>query len=177
MDADSFWQLIDRARAEAGLSGDATADRAIDLLAAMPTEEIVTAHQLLWDQLAQSYVAPLWAAAYIINGGCSDDMFEYFRGWLITQGRDALERALTDPDSLADVSAVQAAAAARDDLECELTLAIARIAFRRATGQELPVDTWRGSYPSLGGDFWFDFEDGDRLNQKLPKLAALHART
>ena len=32
---------------------------------------------------ANSYQSNLWAVAYIINGGCSDDGFDYFRGWLI----------------------------------------------------------------------------------------------
>jgi hypothetical protein len=36
-----------------------------------------------------------------MNGGCSDDGFEYFRAWLLAQGRDTFEKALEDPDTLA----------------------------------------------------------------------------
>jgi len=32
--------------------------------------------------------------------GCSDDGFEYFRCWLISQGKDVFENALRNPDSL-----------------------------------------------------------------------------
>jgi hypothetical protein len=56
-----------------------------------------------------SYLGSLWAAAYRINGDCSDDGFDYFRDWLITQGRDMFEAAVADPDALADNSPVRAA--------------------------------------------------------------------
>lgn len=43
----------------------------------------------------------LWGAAYILNGGCSEDSFLYFRLWLIAQGRDVFTKAVADPESLA----------------------------------------------------------------------------
>jgi hypothetical protein len=49
--------------------------------------------------LAASYRTVLWAAACLINGGYSDDGFEYFRGWLIVQGRDVFERSDTGQPS------------------------------------------------------------------------------
>jgi hypothetical protein len=174
MDTDGFWHLIDRAREQADGDAHVVATKATDLLAAMRPEEIIAAQQLLWDQLAVSYTAPLWAAAYVINGGCSDDGFDYFRGWLVTQGRDVFDQALADPDSLADHPAVQAGAAEWEGLECELTLGIAYTAYQRATGKPLPQGAWHINYPALGGDFWFDFQDSDRLGRKLPRLTALH---
>jgi hypothetical protein len=36
----------------------------------------------------QVYGWPLWGPAYIMNGGCSDDGFDYFLGWLVGQGRE-----------------------------------------------------------------------------------------
>jgi hypothetical protein len=174
MDTDGFWQLIDRAREESRDDAKVVAMRTTDLLAEMPPEEIIAAQQLLWDQLAISYTAPLWAAAYMINGGCSDDGFEYFRGWLVTQGREVFERTLADPDTLAEHPQVRAAAVEREEFECERTLGIAYDAYQRATGEPMPQNAWTISYPALGGDFWFDFEDSDRLARKLPRLAALH---
>lgn len=50
----------------------------------------------------KAYSWPLWAAAYIINGGCSDDAFMDFRASLISRGRQAFDRAISDPESLAD---------------------------------------------------------------------------
>ena len=52
--------------------------------------------------VAQAHRWDLGAAAYLMRGGYSDDGFDYFRGWLIAQGRSRRERALADPDSLAD---------------------------------------------------------------------------
>lgn len=49
-----------------------------------------------WDD---SYRWDLWGAAYIINGGASDDGFDYFRGWLLTQGFQQWERARRHPDT------------------------------------------------------------------------------
>ena len=49
----------------------------------------------------ESYRWDLWSAAYLANGGCSGDGFDYFRGWLIGQGRTAYETVLADPDALA----------------------------------------------------------------------------
>jgi hypothetical protein len=39
----------------------------------------------------------------VINGGCSDDCFDYFRAYLISHGREVFEAAIADPDSLASV--------------------------------------------------------------------------
>lgn len=38
--------------------------------------------------LAKTYSYRLWEPAYALNGGCSDDGFEYFRTWLIGQGKN-----------------------------------------------------------------------------------------
>ena len=45
----------------------------------------------------------LWAVAYIVLGGCSDDGFDYFRFWLIAQGRKVFYNALENADTLCDV--------------------------------------------------------------------------
>lgn len=51
----------------------------------------------------EAYRWDLWAAAYIIGGGCSDDGFMDFRATLISHGREIYEQALEDPESLADL--------------------------------------------------------------------------
>ena len=40
-----------------------------------------------------------------MNGGASDDGFEYFQRWLISRGRQIYEAALADPESLAGSTA------------------------------------------------------------------------
>ena len=46
--------------------------------------------------MQKSYLSSLWAAAYILMDGCSDDTFDYFRGWLIAQGKETFEKVLDD---------------------------------------------------------------------------------
>ena len=76
--------------------------------------------------LAASYREDLWGAAYLINGGASDDGFEYFRGWLMTQGRAVFARAVADPDSLAELPAVPAAALTGEEFEARADVAVRR---------------------------------------------------
>ncbi|MFC9293106.1 DUF4240 domain-containing protein [Streptomyces sp. NPDC057011] len=171
MDKQTFWKLIETARA--AVADDRVAERAAQLLADRPEAEIAEAQQVVWDLLAESYRSPLWAAAYVINGGCSDDGFDYFRGWLLTQGRAAFETALADPDSLADLPAVREAAVEGLELADEEALSIAWSAYESATGRELPADSFTIRYPPLDPAWDFDFDDTEETAARLPRLSAL----
>ncbi|MFE7632623.1 DUF4240 domain-containing protein [Kitasatospora sp. NPDC057518] len=177
MDTQQFWNLIEEARSRVPDpdNGHAVAIRAGALLALRPAGEIVAAEQVLRNLMADSYRAPLWGAAYLINGGCSDDGFDYFRGWLITQGRTTFDSVITDPDRLAALPAVQAYAADGIDIECEEALSIAWRAYREATGEDLPDEALTVPYPPLDPAWNFDFGDGDQLSRRLPRLAALYS--
>ncbi|MCP9988995.1 DUF4240 domain-containing protein [Streptomyces sudanensis] len=175
MDREQFWRLVEAARGQAPDPDDAEdiARRASARLAAYPAGEIVAAQQALWDLMADSYTSPLWAAAYMINGGCSDDGFDYFRGWLITQGRKTFERAVADPESLAELPAVRAAAAEGSELVCERTLGVVWDAHIAATGEHLPGGAFTIRYPKLDPAWDFDFDDHGETARRLPRLAAL----
>ncbi|MET9411596.1 DUF4240 domain-containing protein [Streptomyces sp. NPDC002935] len=176
MDKERFWELIAAARDRAitPQESEAIAREATSLLAARPVEEIVAAEQVLWDLMVESYTNPLWAAAYTANGGCSDDGFDYFRGWLIAQGREVFERVVADPDALAKLPTVQAAAAAGIDLEGEDMLVIAWNAHITATGDQLPPEAPTIRYPQLDPAWNFDFSDSDEMARRLPRLTALY---
>ena len=62
------------------------------------------------------------AVHYVINGGCSDDGFDYFRGWLIAQGKSVFMKALENPDSLAKLDEI-------DEAECEYIMSVAGSAY------------------------------------------------
>lgn len=94
MDADEFWALIERAPSPEALHAE---------LAALPEDELVAFERMHAEAFVRSYDWGLWGAAYLIDGGCSDDDFDYFRAYLISRGRSVYEQALADPDSLADV--------------------------------------------------------------------------
>jgi len=47
-----------------------------------------------------AYRNDLWAVAYVVMGGCSDDCFMDFRKWLVMRGKSVYHAALQNPDSL-----------------------------------------------------------------------------
>jgi len=175
MDMQQFWKLIEDARRQVPdpADGEEVAARAAALLSAYPREEIVAAGHALRELMAMSYRTPLWAAAYVINGGCSDDGFDYFRGWLIVQGREVFEHVVADPDALADLPVIRAQASGAAYLECEDTLYIASKAHRAATGEELPPHRFPIRYRELDPAWDFDFDDRTGMKRRLPRLAAL----
>src|SRR4051812_24171054 len=110
MKTDDFWAVIERATADRPASPGDVAKRAVAELAARDPAEIVDWDRHLSKVMAASGKEDLWAAAYLINGGCSDDGFDNFRGWLIAHGRAAVAGAVREPDSLAEMAVVRAAA-------------------------------------------------------------------
>lgn len=172
MDSTEIWDLIETARDEADDPGDAdsVAECLVRTLADRDPEVIEAFDVALAGLVAESYTTELWAAAYLINGGASDDGFDYFRGWLIAQGRDIFEAAVADPDSLADVPAVRAAMAEGDELECEAMLGVAWDAYSAATEDDLP-DAGKRALPELA-PMW-DFDDEQAMSERLPRLTAL----
>ncbi|MEM9431422.1 MAG: DUF4240 domain-containing protein [Pseudomonadota bacterium] len=53
--------------------------------------------------IGEAYRTDIWALAYLLCDGCSDDSFAAFRCWLVLQGRDVFEATLHDPDGF-DIS-------------------------------------------------------------------------
>jgi hypothetical protein len=104
MPSEDFWRIIARA-AESAHDPDAHVDALRMALRALSLEEIMSFEAAFRRHLNQAYTWDLWGAAYVINGGCSDDGFEYFRRWLVSRGRDVYEAALADPESLAQLDA------------------------------------------------------------------------
>ena len=129
MDVTRFWEIIDAAR-EKGEGWEEMYQPLVDSLTALEVPEIMLWKQIFDEYQQLSYKNKLWAAAYLINGGCSDDGFDYFRGWLTAQGKDVFLGALADPDSLADVDACE------EDVEFEDMLGVAADAYFQKTGVE-----------------------------------------
>jgi hypothetical protein len=157
MDTNKFWDLIETAR-EGSADGSETAARLKGLLDRLPPDEVLAFQQEIWQRLNESYRWDLWAVAYIVNGGCSDDGFEYFRGWLISQGRQYFEAALDHAPNAADH-------AEPDANECEDILYLASAIYQAKTGRR-PARTGFQQSSEPAGVQW----DEDQLPELYPGL-------
>src|SRR5205807_9971881 len=109
----------------------------------------------------------LWGAAYLINGGCSDDGFDYFRAWLISRGRTVYEAAIKDPDSLAGLTDPE-----RDDYEFEELWSVGLEVYKELTGEDMPPVHTR--WPAKPRGRRWNFDDDEELSRKLPALAEMY---
>ena len=148
------------------------AKRAVAELATRDPEEIVAWGRHLDKVMAASGKEDLWAAAYLINGGCSDEGFDHFRGWLIAHGRDVVARrgagagfagrAAGGAGRRVDRRGVRGRGGAvhrRRGLHAGHRLRAAGVGCRRATRPEAAM-------------LW-DFDDEDEMGRRLPRLSAL----
>jgi len=101
MSDDRFWTIMDRT-ATLERRPDAQSRALHQELASLSAEDVAAFDAAFERQMQRAYSWRLWGAAYIANGGCSDDGFVYFRLWLISKGRRVFDAVLQDPDALAD---------------------------------------------------------------------------
>lgn len=164
MDKTQFWQLIEQSKNKAG-DCEKQAAKLQKLLSKLSAAEIL-GFDKIWTELHhESYRWDLWAVCYIVHGGASDDSFDYFRFWLVGQGRDYYEAAMLDPQRAAD-------AIEPDDVaECEDLDYVAGVAYQEKTGEEIPVfdyhlqrpdnplgNEWKEEdLPELHPDLWEKF--------------------
>jgi hypothetical protein len=184
MDLDTWWGLIERARAAVGdraddrdLPDDPLVPAVVDLLVALEPAGIIAFGQRYAEVWWSAYRWPLWVAAYLIEGGCGDDGFMDFRAGLVLQGRRTFERAVADPDSLAEHPVVRRMAnEGRGWLGCEAMQYATGNAYQRRVGEtdsyEAALAAVRPEEPALG-EQWNPEEDADETRRRLPRLAAL----
>lgn len=98
VDEDRFWDLIDRARNDGGSTAEVL-DRLRATLSGFSPKGIKGFERQLGQRLKDSFTWDLWALAYAVMAGCGDDAFDYFRCWLILQGRKVFDLVLEDPDA------------------------------------------------------------------------------
>jgi len=102
-DDERWWDLVDRARQEAGAKEpQARAALLVDWLSRLGVDEMVAFDRFFLERVNGAYRTELWEIAYIMNGGCSDDGFDYFLGWLVSQGKQRYLAALADPRAAAE---------------------------------------------------------------------------
>jgi hypothetical protein len=185
IDINGFWDVIESARADSShAGGKGFAEALVDRLVTLPEEEILAWQERFGETHGAVYRWDVWAAAYLIGGGCSDDSFTDFRAGLIALGREWHERVAAAPDSLADHPVVVEAAARGHDyvISDEPVNYGASYAFERLTGDaDAFYEAWQryqadqddaAAESAMGEDF--DFDDVGEMRRRLPRLAALY---
>lgn len=184
MDIDAFWHVVEAAQAGATSTGEPFDEVLVNQLADRPRHEILE-YAERFDELHDAlYRWDVWAAAYLIGGGCSDDSFMDFRAGVIAMGRQWYQRVATDPDSLAghpDVVQATDVQGRSEVLFYEDVNYAASGAFERITGDaDAFYEAWRSfrradpegdKAVDMGEDF--DFDDDSEMSRRLPRLAAL----
>ncbi|ARU51562.1 hypothetical protein CBR64_08790 [Cellulosimicrobium cellulans] len=188
MDRETFWEIVDAARDRAGTGADdrgAKDDPLPGALTDLLVERLTADEMLAFVDVAgglahDAYAWPLWGAAYLVEGGCSDDGFLDFRDGLLLAGRATFERALSDPDSLADHPVVAALVDGGSAwFGYESLDSLVGDAWSLATGEDDEAYYAARERTATGharsepaGEQW-DFDDDAENARRLPRLTAL----
>lgn len=169
LDEDLYWDIVARSL-ENSSDEEEQEEFLIDEIGKLTPKEMVGFRLRTDELLYKSYTSEMWCAGYIMNGGASDDGFEYFRNWVISRGRDVYYKAKENPDSLiTEVS---------DDIEFyefETFWYVALEAFQQQTDEDLydyidhdHFHTSEGSYPPI--EFNWSDEDPGSMKAICPAL-------
>ena len=169
LDEDKFWEIISKSL-NTTKNQDEQEQYLISEIEKLTPKEII-GFRLRTDYLLyHTYNSEMWCAGYIMNGGCSDDGFEYFRCWVISRGKETYYNAKANPDYLVSEIVKDA-----ESYEFESFWYVALDAFKRKTGKDLydfidhdNFKTREGSYPQF--EFTWQEEDPESMRKICPKL-------
>ncbi|MDY3352379.1 DUF4240 domain-containing protein [Riemerella anatipestifer] len=170
LDEDLYWKIIDNS-----LKNSENQDEQEKLLISeisKLTPKQMIGFRLRTDKLLyDTYNSEMWCASYLMNGGSSDDGFEYFRNWVISRGKDVYYKAKENPDTLIS----QKDFGEEGFYEFELFWYVALEAFRQRTGQDLydfidedNFTTKEGNYPEF--EFTWKEENPESMKKICPKI-------
>ncbi|WP_321515674.1 DUF4240 domain-containing protein [Marinifilum fragile] len=169
LNEDLYWEIIDQSLRNTNHQ-DAQEQFLIEEIAKLTPKEMV-GFRLRTDMfLYETYNSEMWCAGYIMNGGCSDDGFEYFRNWVISRGKETYYKAKENPDYL-----IKEVVANDDFYEFESFWYVALEAFQQKTGKNLydyiDYDNFKmgeGNYQNF--EFTWDEENPESMKKICPKL-------
>lgn len=160
MEEGKFWRLIDRSYRKANGNYYLQQEELTALLLKeLPVESLLFQNRF-YDYLDQAYRWDLWGVAYIMQGGCSDDSFFDFRGWLISLGKELYYAVLENPEVITEVSYVT------DEIDWEGISWSAHSAYSQMTGKIMP------SAPGDAGDPKGKQWEEEELPERFPAVWA-----
>ena len=131
LDENIFWNIIDLSLKNTSNIDDQEIFLVQEIEKLTPEEIIgfrLRTDKLLYD----TYNSEMWCAGYLMNGGCSDDGFEYFRNWVISRGKDVYLNAKKNPDTL-----ISEVLEENDEYDFESFWYVAIDALKNKTGKDL----------------------------------------
>lgn len=166
MDETEFWEIIDSTREAADGDPEEHADLLVERLLQLDPDSVLDFARHFEARYNRAYRWDLWGAAAVLLEGASDDAFDYFRCWLIGQGREVFEGAVHDPDALAEL--LEDFDEEIDGDGEELGFA-ADEAYEQLTGAEAP-DLGIPPQPAEPEGAAFDLADDAVLAERFPRL-------
>ena len=103
MEKDKFWKIIEISKSKSLGNYEKQQSELEKELTKLTANEVLEFDNKFRTLRGEIYNWSFWAAAYIINGGCSDDCFSDFRGWLIGQGKSIFESAVQNIETLSQL--------------------------------------------------------------------------
>ena len=132
LNEDLYWQIVSDSL-ENTVDQDDQEEWLVNRLGKLTPAEMI-GFRLRTDKLLyDTYTPEMWCAGYIMNGGCSDDGFEYFRNWVISRGKEVYYKAKENSDSLID----EVIGDVIEEYEFESFWYVALAAFNNKTGKDL----------------------------------------
>jgi hypothetical protein len=159
MHDDKFWKIIENSKSN---SFGVYEKQQLELkkeLEKLTAIEVLEFDNMFRKLRGEIYNWDFWAAAYIINGGCSDDTFSDFRGWLIGQGKSIFESSLQNIENLSEIKET-------NDGDWEGLSYIPSEVYKQKTGNNIPQGIQENH--EITGEEWE--EDEIELKKRYPKL-------
>ena len=129
------------------------------------TEKVIEFYNILNEKIQNLYTCDIWGVAYIVNGGCSDDGFEYFRRWIMTRGKAFYDKILKNPDAVFKDSDVT-------EVECEELTYVVCDVYKKKTGHDIPINNQLEIKFNPSGENW---EESD-LESRFPKTYKVYSQ-
>ena len=161
IDENKFWEIIKTTKSNSSGNYERQQTELNKELSKLTAIEILKFDNKFRTLRGQAYTWDLWAAAYIMNGGCSDDCFSDFRGWLIGQGKDVFDNAMQNAESLVKLEHDL------DNDDWEGLSYVAREVYEKKTGGKEMPNGIRENFEIIGEEWE---EDESFLKAKYPKL-------
>jgi hypothetical protein len=159
MESEKFWKIIETTKSKSLGDYEKQQSELEKELTKLTANGILEFDNKFRTLRGEVYNWNFWAAAYIINGGCSDDCFSDFRGWLIGQGQSIYENAIQNIETLTELKET-------NEGDWEGLSYIATDVYEKKTGNDMPQGIQENF--EIAGEEWE--EDENDLKKRFPKL-------